>query len=271
MPDVLVTGLPRSGSTLVSALIDGLPDAVCLNEPAWQPGLLSKHTLDILPFCKWLIGDYGWTRQLLLNQEPVSDFRATDGSPVLDGLYDLRQKRNDKDEPESVVFARPDLSPDFILGMRHHTLYTSILPTLVKFGKLKIIAVIRHPFDVLNSWRQLPMPLIGRGKPHGIARFWPEALAITEEKLEAADMLVQLYDAYIQRYHELREHITIVKFEDVIDDPTSVSRLFRLEAASANTALIEKRARVLITAEVNVFRERLRKYGIYTKQYYPDI
>lgn len=271
MPDVLVTGLPRSGSTLVSALIDGLPDAVCLNEPSWQPGLLSKFPLDILPFCKWLSGDYAWTRQQIFMQEAVTDFRAADGSPLLDGLLDPMQKRNDKGEPEGVVFLRPGLSADFILAMRHHALYTSILPTLVKFRQFKIIAVIRHPFDVLNSWRQLQIPLPARGRPHGIARFWPEALAIAEAKMEAADQMVQLYDTYIQRYHELREHVTIVKFEDVIDDPFLVSRLFGIDTPSANAMKVEKRTRVLVTAEVNIFRERLRKYGVFTRQYYTDI
>lgn len=271
MPDVLVTGLPRSGSTLVSALIDGLPNAVCLNTPPWQQGLLSQNPLEVLPYCKWLTGDFLYTRRQLIEQHPVIDIRAADGMPLTDGMFDPRTKRNDKDQHDTVAFARPGLSEDFILAMRDTTIYTALLPTLLKFKHFKIIAVIRHPFDVLTSWRQFRQPMIERGRPHGIARFWPEALAITESGMEMADQMVQLYDAYIQRYHELREHIHIVKFEDVVESPVLVSKLFGLETPSPNVSLIEKRTRMLMTAEISVFRERLRKFGVFTRQFYPDI
>jgi len=279
MPDVIVTGLPRSGSAMVSALIDYLPNAVSFNEPAWQMALAQKQ-LDTLPYCKWLTGDFVWTRRTMLNLEPVSDYRTTDGRPLFDGLYDPRQKMKESSEnqgpeavkePDVVFFTKPGLTDDFILAMRHHTLFTSLLPTLVKFKHFKIIAVIRHPLDVLDSWRRMKQPFIGRGNPHGIARFWPEALAIAESSAEEVDRFVQLYDAYIQRYHEVREHIHIIKYEDVANDPAMVGRLFGLDSPSAAAHLIEKNPRVMITAEAALLKERFHKYGVFTKLYYTDI
>lgn len=34
--NLIVTGIPRSGTTFTAAFVDGLDDAVCLSEPDWQ-------------------------------------------------------------------------------------------------------------------------------------------------------------------------------------------------------------------------------------------
>ena len=34
--DLIISGIPRGGTTLTTALIDSLPNAVCLNEPQWH-------------------------------------------------------------------------------------------------------------------------------------------------------------------------------------------------------------------------------------------
>jgi hypothetical protein len=256
--DVIVTGLPRSGSTAVSALIDYLPNAVSLNGPPWSVAVAQK-SLDVLPFCKWIAGDFLWHRTLLANQEPVRDLRGPDGTPLLDGLH--------KSEP--IFFARPGLSGDFILAMRHHALFTSVLPTLVKFRHFKIIAVIRHPFDVLSSWmKQGGIPIF---PGHGIEHYWPEALQIAHSPQPLPDRMAQLYDAFLGRYHEAREHIEIVKFEDVLEQPLIISKLFNLDTPSAAAPMLQSRTRILMSEDSAIFRESLKKYGVFTKLYYPDI
>jgi hypothetical protein len=280
MSDVIITGLPRAGSTIVSALIDTIPDAVSLNAPI-AASAVAQRTYEVMPYCKWLVGEFVWTRRMFLDMEPVGDLRAPDGMPLTDGLYDPRQKfkelrveGSDKpvQEPELTYFIRQGLSPDFTLAIRHHSLFTSILPSLVKFKHFKVIAVIRHPLDVLTSWRKLPKPVLGKGNPHGISRFWPEALAIMESKTEMADRMVQLYDAFLGRYHELREHIHIVKYEDILERPHLISKLLGTRAIpDEGLAMIEHRASTRVASEIKVFRERIRKYGVFTKLYYTDI
>src|SRR4051812_43779925 len=127
MPDVIVTGLPRSGLTTVAALVDYLPNAVCLNAPAAQISQLAR-VRNAVSYAKWLTGDFAWVRARLQRRESVSDWRAADGSPLLDGIKDTRRTE------APVAFTRPKLKDDFILGMKQHSLYTSLLPTLVKFN-----------------------------------------------------------------------------------------------------------------------------------------
>src|SRR4051812_44485586 len=108
MTDVVVTGLPRAGTTLLCALIDSLPDAVCLNAPR-RHNQMATLVPGVLAFCKWMVGDYQWTRLQLLKQDPVRDVRADDGSPLLDTLHDQRLLRNEEGKPKTVAIIRPDL------------------------------------------------------------------------------------------------------------------------------------------------------------------
>src|SRR5262245_36279814 len=102
MPDVIVTGFPRSGATVMSALIDGLPNAICLNRPM-NHQVQSETQRHILPFCKWVVGDFMFLRTRLLNGETVRDFRTNTG-PALDSVKDPRQI--------GAEFSRPELHDD---------------------------------------------------------------------------------------------------------------------------------------------------------------
>ena len=272
MPDVIVTGLPRSGSAVASALIDSIPGAVALNLPPHPINVASKP-LEVLPYCKWLYGDFAWTRRQLLEGKAVADYRAADGAPLLDGMFDpLRKTKADApDEQELVYFTKAKLAPDFILAMRHHTLFTSILPTLVQFGHFKIIAVIRHPLDVILSWRQLNTPVLSRQIQRSLISFWPEALSIIESGAGEPQKMVQLYEAYLGRYHELRQHVTIVRYEDLCEDPAIIHKM--LGARSIGSSILERielNERARISDEVRGYKKALRQYGVYSKIYYPD-
>src|SRR4051812_38605685 len=104
MPDVIVTGLPRSGATLTAALIDCLPNAVCFNSAYWQAAI-AQEPLDIPPFCKWPGGDYAWTRPHPKTEHPIRDYRAADGAPLTDALYDPRQPKDEAGMPQPVFFS----------------------------------------------------------------------------------------------------------------------------------------------------------------------
>jgi hypothetical protein len=268
--DVIITGLPRSGSTVVAALVDSLPDAVCLNMPAWHTAQ-ARQIANPIPYAKWLAGDFLWTRQQLLQQVPIKDFRAADGSPLLDSIRDPRQPHLSSGKETSVPFTRPGLSKDFILGMKHHVLYSAVLPQLVKFDHFKIIAVIRHPLDVIASWQRLDGRAIFEGKMPAAARFWPEAARISASKGDPLERMIQLYDAHLERYHSLGDQIHILKYEDVVDDPLIVSTLLSRDTLPTAANLIEFRPRVRINSVADDLRARFEKSSVFTKYYYPKL
>lgn len=270
MADLLITGLPRSGSAAVGALVDHLPDTVCLNAPPWQV-TFAKNPVERLPFCKWLAGDALWAREQLLRAIPLPDHRAEDGTPLMDGRNDARQPRNDDGTPKEIHFTRPRLTHGFTLAMRHTTLYTSVLPQLLDFTDFRVLAVLRHPLDVCQSWLKLPQPLLAAGNPPGIARFWPEALAVLQGPGSDADRFALLYELYVQRYHELAPRVQMARYEDMMAEPMQLSRLLGHVVLSPAVKWLNPRP----TGERNRFTDavaaRLHTDGVYTKLFYTDI
>jgi hypothetical protein len=268
MTDLILTGLPRSGSAAVCALIDTLPDAVCLNAPSWQAPFV-RSPVDILPFCKWLVGDYAWARRQLLNGSPLSDIRAADGSPLLDGRRDPGMVRDAEGQPQAVRFIRHGLREDFTLAMRQTTLFSSALPQIAAFRHFRILAVIRHPVAVGLSWHGLPQPLLSPGHPPGIARFWPEALeALAGGSL--ARQFAALYELHLQRYHET-DGVTVLRYEDVMADPGLISRLLGRECLPAAVTRLAPAQQRQDQPLAEALRAVFRSTGVFSKLYYPDL
>ena len=268
MPDVIVTGLPRSGLTMVSACIDSLPDSICLNSPASHIDL-AKGIKDAVSYSKLLVDEFATTRTQLLNQTPILDFRSESGAYLAEGPYDAKSP---PPNIKPIPFTLPGLTPDFILAAKHHGFYTSVLPELVALKHFTIIAVIRDPLEIFAAWQTLPQPLLVRGNPLGIARFWPEALEIATNNKNTPACYAQLYDAYLGRYHALREYVHIVKYEDAVASPTLISKILERNAPPAISAQHIADAKRVFTSEVvDEFRDALRRYGVFTKLYYKDI
>lgn len=265
MPDVILTGMPRSGLTVVAALMDTLPGVVCLNEPRWQESR-ARNTQQAMPFCKWLVGDFAWRRMQLRRQIPLWDWRAADGKPLLDTQKDAGLPRDAGGEPQLVQFTRPGLGADFTLAMKHHTLYSALLPQLAQFEHFRIMAVIRHPFDVIRSWRGIA-PLFLEKHMELAGKFWPELPRIMQLSNEA-ERMVQLYEAFAQRYYELRETIEIMRFEDVIANPSVISEMYDIKTVSPAAKRIEHRPRVLLREETAQLQEPFKRYGVFTRQFY---
>lgn len=259
--NIVVTGLPRAGLTLACALIDQLPDAVCLNAPPWHTNIARKLASN-MPMCKWLVGDFTWYRDELLTQTPVPDYRQKDGTPFTDGLAPTEKE---------VLFSKPDLTTDFILGMKHHLLFTAILSQLVMFDKFTVIAMIRHPLDVIASWQNMKPFFIADGGPTWIANMWPEAHAISISDATPLDRMAQLYELFCARYYELREKIHIIKYEDMVRDPMIISNIVGRDHLSSGVRLIESTSYVRDMKQTDAIRMSLKKYAAAAKYFYPDL
>jgi hypothetical protein len=183
-----------------------------------------------------------------------------DGMPMTEGS-----------EGNPVYFTRPKLTKHFTLGMKHHALYTALLPKLAELEKFNIIAVIRHPLDTIASWQKTGKHAIAQGKLPAAARFWPEAARISASKENKLTRMVQLYDAHLERYHQLRDRIHIVKYEEVIENPAIVSQLVGSGAMSAAVPMINPPPRIRVSSEAEELRALIKKYGVFTKYYYSKI
>jgi hypothetical protein len=216
--DIAITGIPRSGTSLLAALVDGLEDAVCLSEPPWQIPWFQGACETPVEAVDRVVADFAATRRRLLAGEPVRDRRAGDGTPVTNYFragevaYRIEQ------------FTRASLTSDFLLAIKHNAQYTSVLPDLVRAPRLQLIAVVRHPVPTILSWRSLRIP-ISEARLPASDRFWPEIAAAARASADVLEAQVRIFELFCARYEQLRDSLTLVRYEDLVREPEAVSRL----------------------------------------------
>ncbi len=273
--DVLVTGVPRGGTTLVGALLDSLPDTLCLSEPPWHWHRSTGGKLDIGPdptgqvFAKWLVGDFVDLRRRLLAGEVVLDRRESNNRPVTNyhaAGHDEQTQATPKLTLRPVIASR--LEEGFMLAVKHNGPYLTALKALVELDHFTIVAVVRHPVDVIHSWQSLNLP-VSRGKMHDAARCWPEMAEATGHG-DLLERQVRIYDLICQRLHEYRDHLTILRYEDVLADPTLVSQSVGHPKAPDRETVGLPTRRVNTRQRMEI-EDALIKFGRHFKRFYPNL
>lgn len=224
-----------------------------------------------MPFSKWLLGDFLWQRKLILKQTPIPDFRAEDGTPLFDGINDPNKLADSDGKAQLMRFTRSGLSSDFSLIFRHTTLYTALLPTLVEFSNFHIIAVIRNPVDIMRSWLQNPSVQITPENPQSLSYLWPKMHNISTSNANKLDKMAQIIELFFHCYYELQDDIHILKYEDVLADPTVVGTIYGHEGLPANASMLTPPPQANLSGSTDDIREALRKYSVFTRKFYPDI
>lgn len=258
--NIIVTGIPRSGTTLVASLIDAMPDAVCLNEPAWHA---SDKALTAEDFTKWLVGEFAALRRKLRSGEAIPDRRAADGSAVTNYYHRNAEAGAITDTFRIVPFTRLGLSESFTLAVKHNAIYSSILPELIASKQFTIIAIVRHPLQVLHSWRSLHLP-VSRGQLPAAMAYWPEVAQLVRSDIELLQKQVLIYDAFCKRYWEYRKDIHLIKYEELIADSSKLWKILESSISVSASNLIKKPALVIDKKISSV----IEAVGEYYKHFY---
>ena len=155
--NVILTGLPRGGTTLTCHLLNKLPDTVALHEPIPPGRFDGLETEEAVLESVELF--YGKMRRMIERRgvafsKPIRR-RVTEHSydPHLES--EVRRQRSDhgkirKTRVEKKVTVDKELGPNFLLVIKSPAMFSALLPTLVK--RFSSYAVIRNPLAILASW-----------------------------------------------------------------------------------------------------------------------
>jgi len=136
-PDLLITGISRSGTSYLCNLLHRFDNCVALNEPA---EILSLMTTEEVPWSLPLF--YRERRRDILAGKPIEN-KLLDGEVVEDtAVYQTRHEYH------------PNVaSADFVLAVKNTREF------LLRFGAVRrvmpsalAIACVRNPFDTIASW-----------------------------------------------------------------------------------------------------------------------
>ncbi|MDQ2090260.1 hypothetical protein [Marimonas arenosa] len=210
----LITGLPRSGTTLTVALLNQQPDAVALAEPL----PLGKMSSDPDKFADEIEAFTAEMRRSAL-EDGVILTKAV-GGQVAGNFVTQSDRgaglRRSEARRGAVALDKP-LSPDFRLYIKHPAAFTALTGPLS--ARFDFFACIRSPLSVLASWQTVDMP-INRGRVPMAEKFAPELTAELDAIPDALGRQVYLMGWFLEHYAALpRTHV--LRFEDLASDASA--------------------------------------------------
>ncbi len=220
-PDLVITGIPRSGTSYLCKLIHGVEDCVVINEPGGIFGPLAQQPVP------WGVS--------LLYRDLRREIR--DGRAIANKLHH-GEFIEDTAQFDTVEQYHPRVSrPDFLLGTKNTLAYLARLSRIrLAMPNARIVACVRHPLDTIASWKttfqhlanaDLESQVIGHsGDPfltgHQRDRLREIAAAATLAQKRA---LAWRYLAEILLDH--RAAIELIRYEDMVAEPATVlGRIF---------------------------------------------
>lgn len=208
---ILITGLPRSGTTLTVALLNQQENAIALAEPLPIPTMSNDPAIfadEIEAFAADMRASAlasGDVRSALVDGKIAGNFvkQADTGS----GL------RANAARAGTVTIDKP-LTPDFRLYIKHPAAFTALAGPLSR--RFPFFACIRSPLSVLASWQTVDMP-IHRGRLPMAERFLPALKATLDAIPDALARQVYLMGFFLDLYAALPPG-HILRFEDLARD-----------------------------------------------------
>ncbi|MEP6809505.1 MAG: sulfotransferase [Chthoniobacterales bacterium] len=215
--DLVLTGIPRSGTSLLCNLLHRYGNCVVINEPE-----AVSETFDRGEAPRHVPGLYHELRAAVRCGLPVRNkFRE-------------RQVVQDTTLEHTIAAYHPVVeSSDFILGTKDTLAYLTGLRTLrVAMPRARFVACVRDPLQTIASWKASFVHLREASLPEVFFRE-PSALALRDDerialgKIEAITALperrAQWWNFLAERILEELEHgLTVIRYHELIQDPAAV-------------------------------------------------
>ena len=232
---VLVTGLPRSGTTLTAELLNAIPDTIALDEPMDRAAFtVPRVRLPRVPRAALrrvglgsVVGPMTDAKGVAAN---IERFLAAQRTNILEGGRAISKNVDGRVVGAKVADdRRPDgrrrtlasrgeisidkpLSANFLLAAKHNSAFAAVLPALVR--RFDVYAVVRNPLAILSSWQTVPFA-VGRGHATLAELFDPtlaDALASIDDVL---DRQLHLLGWFFRRFDDLPAD-RIIRYEDLV-------------------------------------------------------
>lgn len=250
--NILLAGVPRSGTTLTCHLLNKIPDFVALHEPM-QPGKLAKLSSEEIVSA--LARFFEAQRTMIRNESRASSksYRgAVPSNPLSDEVRDGKRIRLIDGDTIEVGNVK---SSDFDLAVKHPAFFSACLPFLV--NHFECFAVIRNPLAVLLSWQTAGMS-VSSGKFPTAEVFDPDLKAMLSEGENVLDRQVLLLDYLFQRYAKWLPG-RILRYENLVTSGGRALTLIAPMAVGLNENLSSRNTRTTSSAQTRALADALLK------------
>ena len=218
----LLSGIPRSGTSLCCRLAGGLPDTVALSEPMHRQAFEGVES----PIEACLrVEEFARSVRFRISVEgrapsvQVAGRLDDDRVAGWDRAEGLRRPRGGQGE---ILIDKP-LSSGFELLIKHNALFTALLPRLVT--SMATLALVRNPLAVLASWQTVDLP-VQRGRIPAGEQFDDALRRRLDNEPLALRRQVVILNWFFRRFAAYLEPDNVIRYEDLVN--SSGRALFRL-------------------------------------------
>ena len=237
MRNVLITGTPRSGTTLLCSLLNKLPDTVALHEPmnVWEfPNCPDAAAIaDVIErFCRD-------TRKSLLEKGVAVSKHV--GGLIPDNVAADQVNRSGTrlrhTEHGPVRIDKP-LSEEFALAIKHPVAFTALLGTLSQ--RFECVAIVRNPLSMLASWNSLAWLNVRNGHAPIGEKLDSQLRQELAAQPDVFERQIHILEWFYKRFREFLPNNAVIKYEDLIASRGRELVSFFPEAANLNESLVSK-------------------------------
>lgn len=212
-PDTFVlTGLPRGGTTYLSAVLHHPPRVVTISDPQ---GVFRRrfreHGVDAA-----ILDAFREFRAQLEAGEPIPTLEGTDGFAGRGRVDTWNQEK----------LLRPvTVAPGFALGMKNPEVFLAHLDVFLDAG-LRCVISLRHPVSVIASWRKRTLASVKPGEPpKGFGA--GVALHVDVAGDDPFERALDLHERWCRDVVARKDHprVMLVRHEDWYTDPGQLARV----------------------------------------------
>jgi hypothetical protein len=208
--DIIVTGPPRSGTTLTCFLLNKVEDTIALNEPMNLKMFPSKNEgiKQTQQFFKEM--------RASLTQDKTAIARQVAGR-IPDNIFPIHQSDNSGPRKNIATKGRvrfdKELTSNFKLILKHNAHFTFLLDKLTPH--YKCYAIIRNPVSTIASWNSIDAP-VSRGNLNVLK-------SLDQDLYNDIELIPDLIDRQVFLLHKLFEcyknlsTANIIRYEDVVE------------------------------------------------------
>lgn len=263
--DIILTGIPRSGTTLTCALLNRLPQTVALHEP------MNPHDLTGLQYPHEFlesVADFFASQRCSLFATGMAVSKVRGGivpdnpfGPIADHAG-MRHSTIDT----QVVHFNKQLCSGFRLVVKHPNCFTATLDSLC--AHYSCFAVVRNPLAVLLSWHSISAPVNDGRVPFGEAFDSMLQQALDQEPDRISRQLAILRWSF-SRYSSLLRPGHVIRYEDIVASDGRVLKVIDPDAEHLCEKLVSLNANPLYdTSLVGSLAERLLSDQSIYEHYY---
>ncbi len=211
---VLISGLHRSGTSLVVKLLNQTADVVALNEPMKVMRLAGLDRQEVYR----AVDEFATQMRDQLRREGKVRTKHLGGEFADNVFADARTGQAVRPVQVSLgdVAIRRELPPDFTLAIKHNAAFAALAGWLSE--RYACYAIIRNPLPVLLSWRSVDIPAHQGFSP--VASALDPALGRSlAAATDVLDRQVRLLNWFFRQYGRHIDPAHIIRYEALVTDP----------------------------------------------------